>query len=181
MNDKSDIKYLPKVDVHAGDTFFIAAGTVHGIGAGNLLVEVQESSNITYRLYDYDRVDKSGQRRELHLEKALAVANFKSSNSPRQPMHIMRYSQGCATEFMHRCKYFQVEKVMINTSELKHGIQFHADSLSFMVLVCIDGSGRMLLNYGSEFNVNQGQTIFFPADSEVVEVFGKLAFLKIRC
>ena len=181
LYDKSVMKYLRKVDVHAGDTFFIAAGTVHGIGAGNLLVEVQESSNITYRLYDYDRVDKSGQRRELHLEKALAVANFKSSNSPRQPMHIMRYSQGCATEFMHRCKYFQVEKVMINTSELKHGIQFHADSLSFMVLVCIDGSGRMLLNDGSEFNVNQGQTIFFPADSEVVEVFGKLAFLKIRC
>lgn len=181
LADNSIMKHLRKVNVHAGDTFFISAGTVHGIGAGNLLVEVQESSNVTYRLYDYDRVDKSGKKRELHLDKALVVANFKSSNSPRQPMHIMRYSQGCATEFMHRCKYFQVEKVMINTSELKHGMQFHADSLSFMVLVCIDGSGRMLLNDGSEFNVNQGQTIFFPADSEVVEVFGKLAFLKIRC
>ena len=181
LADNSIMKHLRKVDVHAGDTFFISAGTVHGIGAGNLLVEVQESSNVTYRLYDYDRVDKSGKKRELHLDKALAVANFKSSNSPRQPMHIIKYSKGCATEFLHRCRYFQVEKIMLNTSEIQQGVCFAADSLSFMVLVCIAGSGRMLLNDSSELKINKGQTIFFPAESEVVEVFGKLEFLQIRC
>ena len=181
LANNSIMKYLRKVDVHAGDTFFISAGTVHGIGAGNLLVEVQESSNVTYRLYDYDRVDKSGKKRELHLDKALAVANFKSSNSPRQPMHIIKYSKGCATEFLHRCRYFQVEKIMLNTSEIQQGVCFAADSLSFMVLVCIAGSGRMLLNDSSELKINKGQTIFFPAESEVVEVFGKLEFLQIRC
>ena len=181
LANNSIMKYLRKVDVHAGDTFFISAGTVHGIGAGNLLVEVQESSNVTYRLYDYDRVDKSGKKRELHLDKALAVANFKSSNNPRQPMHIIKYSKGCATEFLHRCKYFQVEKIMLNTSEIQQGVCFAADSLSFMVLVCIAGSGRMLLNDSSELKINKGQTIFFPAESEVVEVFGKLEFLQIRC
>ena len=181
LANNSIMKYLRKVDVHAGDTFFISAGTVHGIGAGNLLVEVQESSNVTYRLYDYDRLDKSGKKRELHLDKALAVANFKSSNSPRQPMHIIKYSKGCATEFLHRCRYFQVEKIMLNTSEIQQGVCFAADSLSFMVLVCIAGSGRMLLNDSSELKINKGQTIFFPAESEVVEVFGKLEFLQIRC
>jgi len=67
-------KYLQKVKVQQDDVFYIPAGTVHGIGAGNLIAEVQESSNLTYRLYDYDRTDKQGQKRELHLEKALAVA-----------------------------------------------------------------------------------------------------------
>lgn len=161
--------------------FFISAGTVHGIGAGNLLVEVQESSNVTYRLYDYDRVDKSGKKRELHLDKALAVANFKSSNSPRQPMHIIKYSKGCATEFLHRCKYFQVEKIMLNTSEIQQGVYFAADSLSFMVLVCIAGSGRMVLDENNIITFSQGHTIFFPADSESVVIEGKVELLKIRC
>lgn len=181
LANNSIMKYLRKVDVHAGDTFFISAGTVHGIGAGNLLVEVQESSNVTYRLYDYDRVDKSGKKRELHLDKALAVANFKSSNSPRQPMHIIKYSKGCATEFLHRCKYFQVEKIMLNTSEIQQGVYFAADSLSFIVLVCIAGSGRMVLNDVDIIPFSQGQTIFFPADSEAVVVEGRVEFLKIRC
>ena len=76
-------KYLQKVKVQQDDVFYIPAGTVHGIGAGILIAEVQESSNLTYRLYDYDRTDKQRQKRKLHIEKALAVANLKGQQPPR--------------------------------------------------------------------------------------------------
>ena len=181
LANDSIMKYLRKISVNAGDTFFIEAGTVHGIGAGNLLVEVQENSNITYRMYDYNRVDDSGKKRELHLNKALSVASFKSSNNPRQPMHIIKYSQGCAREFLHRCQYFQVEKVMINTKGMGKGIKFAADSLSFLALICTNGYGRMCLTDGSVIPINQGNTVFFPANSQTVDVYGEMEMLLIRC
>ena len=181
LADDSIMKYLRKVSVKPGDSFFIAAGTVHGIGAGTLLVEVQESSNVTYRMYDYNRVDDSGKKRELHLNKALSVAAFKSCNSPRQPMRIIKYSQGCAREFLHRCQYFQVEKVMINTKCMEKGINFAADSLSFMALICTNGCGRMCLTDGSEIPINQGNTVFFPANSQTVDVYGEMEMLLVRC
>ena len=181
LADDSIMKYLRKVSVKPGDSFFIAAGTVHGIGAGTLLVEVQESSNITYRMYDYNRVDDSGKKRELHLNKALSVASFKSSNSPRQPMRIIKYSQGCSREFLQRCQYFQVEKVMINTKCMEKGINFAADSLSFMALICTNGYGRMCLTDGSEIPINQGNTVFFPANSQTVDVYGDMEMLLVKC
>lgn len=181
LADDSIAKYLRKVRVQAGDTFLISAGTVHGIGAGNLLVEVQENSNITYRLYDYNRLDKDGKKRALHIDKALDVASFKGSNVPRQPMRVMKYSQGCAREFLHRCQYFQVEKVMINTKCMEKGINFAADSLSFMALICTNGCGRMCLTDGSEIPINQGNTVFFPANSQTVDVYGEMEMLLVKC
>ena len=68
-------KYLQKVPVKKNDLFYIKAGTVHAIGAGALIAEIQESSNLTYRLYDYNRIDKSGNKRELHIDKGLAVGS----------------------------------------------------------------------------------------------------------
>lgn len=90
-------KYLQKVKIHKNDVFFIEAGTVHAIGAGALIAEVQENSNLTYRLYDYGRTDKNGKKRELHVEKALEVANLGASNEPRQPMRLLKYRQGEAS------------------------------------------------------------------------------------
>ena len=66
-------RHLQKVGVHKGDVFFVPSGTVHGIGAGVLIAEIQESSNVTYRVYDYDRIDKNGMKRELHFDKAIKV------------------------------------------------------------------------------------------------------------
>ena len=79
LKDGTVEKYLQKVKIQKDDVFFIEAGTVHAIGAGALIAEIQESSNLTYRLYDYNRVGKDGKLRELHIDKALAVANLKSS------------------------------------------------------------------------------------------------------
>ena len=69
-------KHLQKVEVHKGDTYFVPAGTVHGIGKGILVAEIQESSNVTYRVYDYNRVDKNGKKRELHFDKAVQVMDM---------------------------------------------------------------------------------------------------------
>lgn len=80
------------------DTFYIEAGTVHAIGAGCLMAEIQENSNLTYRMYDYDRQDKYGKKRPLHIERALEVVKLDKSTPPGQPQRVLNYHRGCATE-----------------------------------------------------------------------------------
>ena len=99
------MKDLQWVPVKKDDLFFIEAGTIHAIGAGALVAEIQENSNLTYRLYDYDRVGKDGKKRELHIDKALDVANLKGSAEPKQPLRVLKYRQGVASELLTRCKY----------------------------------------------------------------------------
>ena len=115
LEEGSVQKYLQKIRIYKDDVFFIEAGTVHAIGKGALIAEVQESSNLTYRLFDYNRTDKDGNRRELHITKALEVVNLKGSQEPRQPMRVLRYRKGTASEFLCRCKYFQIERMLVNT------------------------------------------------------------------
>ena len=125
-------KYLQKVKIEKNDVFYIEAGTVHAIGAGALIAEVQENSNLTYRLYDYNRLDKAGKARELHIEKALEVADLKGSAEPRQPMRVLKYKRGYASEFLCRCRYFQVERVLINTEKCRKMADFCTDSSSLL-------------------------------------------------
>lgn len=108
------MKYLQKVPIHKDDLFFIPAGTIHAIGAGALVAEIQESSNLTYRLYDYDRIGKDGKKRELHIDKALDVADLHGSAEPRQPLRVLKYRPGMASELLIRCKYFEVYRMLIN-------------------------------------------------------------------
>ena len=124
-------KYLQKVPVKKDDLFYISAGTVHAIGAGALIAEIQESSNLTYRLYDYGRLDKNGKPRELHIEKALDVADLKASTEPRQPLRVLKYRQGCAVELLCRCKYFEVSRMLINTERCRDLVKYSADETSF--------------------------------------------------
>ena len=94
------MKYLQNVPIHKDDLFFIPAGTIHAIGAGALVAEIQESSNLTYRLYDYDRIGKDGKKRELHIDKALDVADLHGSAEPRQPLRVLKYRPGMASELL---------------------------------------------------------------------------------
>lgn len=174
-------KYLQKVKVQQDDVFYIPAGTVHGIGAGNLIAEVQESSNLTYRLYDYDRIDKAGQKRELQLEKALAVADLKGKATPRQPLRVLRYTPGCATEFLCRCKYFQVERMLLNTEGKNKLAELYIGSNSFQALLCLDGAGHILLECDNYLVCQKGTCVFIPANSGMVNLYGKAQFLKISC
>ena len=128
------MKYLQKVPIHKNDLFFIQPGTIHAIGAGALVAEIQENSNLTYRLYDYDRVDKNGKKRALHIEKALEVANLHSSAEPKQPLRVLKYRQGVASELLTRCKYFEVYRMLVNT-ERRQIVHYRADELAFRVLL----------------------------------------------
>lgn len=178
--DGSIEKYLQRVDVKKNDVFYITPGTVHAIGAGTLIAEIQESSNLTYRLYDYNRTDKNGNKRELHLDKALDVSNLKASDTPRQPMRVLKYKPGFASELLRRCKYFQVERLIINTERLREMFSFHTESNSFEVLMCIDGCGVMF--FGKEqLPFFKGDTIFIPADSIEIRIHGQVQLLKINC
>ncbi|MBQ6197294.1 MAG: hypothetical protein IJK47_07720 [Lachnospiraceae bacterium] len=143
------------------------------------MAEIQESSNITYRLYDYDRVDKYGCKRPLHTDKALEVANLRSSAAPRQPMRVLRYNNGSASELLTRCKYFQVERLLLNTEGRKLA-SFQTGSNSFHALLCVDGCGVL---YGDSVVIPffKGDCIFVPADSVELKLHGKAEILEVRC
>ena len=172
------MNYLQQVPVRKDDLFFIEAGTIHAIGAGTLVAEIQENSNLTYRLYDYDRTGKDGKKRELRIDKALKVANLKSSTEPRQPLRVLRYRQGVALELLTRCKYFEVYRMLINT-ERRQKVHYRADEIAFRVLLCVNGCGTISCEDGS-MEFYKGDCIFVPADSEVLTISGQAQFLDVR-
>lgn len=177
IEDGTIEKHLQKVPIRKDDLFFIKAGTIHAIGAGALIAEIQENSNLTYRLYDYDRVDKNGKKRPLHIDKALAVANLRSSDTPRQPMRVLRYRPGAAWELLCRCRYFEVHRMLVNT-ERRQQVFYHAGQLSFRVLLCVSGCG--IISFGSEaIRVYKGDCIFFPASCVQVTLHGQMQLLDI--
>lgn len=174
-------KYLQRVPVKKDDVFFVPAGCVHAIGAGALIVEVQQSSNLTYRMYDYDRVDKNGQKRPLHIEKALAVANLQGGQEPRQPMRVYHFSNGFETELLCRCKYFQAERMRLNTERCREKAKVRTGSNSFQVLLCISGCGVAFWGQGELLEFYKGDCIFIPAGSAEIRLHGQAQFLKVSC
>lgn len=175
---------LQHVPVRKDDVFFVRAGTVHAIGAGTLIVEVQESSNLTYRLYDYHRKGADGRERELHIEKALAAADLHEAGEPRQPMRVLRYRRGCASELLCRCRYFQVRRLLVNTSGLQDAavpaIRFQTDETSFHVLICTDGGGEMECGCRSS-EIRRGDTFFLPASGAPLILSGSMTLLDVKC
>lgn len=181
VQDGTVERYLQRVKVQRDDVFYIEAGTVHAIGAGVLVAEIQESSNLTYRLYDYGRLGKDGKPRPLHVEKALAVADLHAAAGPRQPMRVLRYRPGCACELLCRCRYFQVERMLINTERCRAMADFCTDGNSFQVLLCVGGCGAMFGPDGAGINFFRGDCIFVPAGSVPLKLHGRAQLLKIGC
>lgn len=181
LNDGTVERYLQKVRIRKDDVFFIEAGTVHAIGAGALIVEVQESSNLTYRMYDYNRLDKNDRPRELHIQKALDVADRKGSAEPRQPLRVLKYRRGAATEVLCRCQYFQVERHLLNTESSRELLDFRTMSNSFKIYVCLDGCGVIFMEDGEMLNFFKGDTIFVPAESVGLKFHGRAQFLSVTC
>ena len=171
-------KHLQKVEVHKGDTFFVPAGTVHGIGKGILIAEIQESSNVTYRVYDYNRVDKNGKKRELHFEKAVSVMNMGISPDIRQKPRIVKYQPGCSKELLCCCKYFETELIRVTK-----GFSFSVMDSSFQVIMCLDGCGQVETMDSERKPVRfcKGETLFLPAGLGRCLVVGDVTVLKIRC
>ena len=177
------LRHLQKVPVRKGDVFFIPAGQIHALCAGCLVAEVQESSNITYRLYDYDRVDRNGRKRPLHIDKALAVAKLKSSAAPRQPMEIVRFRPGAMIERLCTCPWFQVEKITVDTQRCRELARFQTNHNSFRALLCIEGCGTIVWGSGAEEQLRffRGDCIFVPADSVEYRMHGTAQLLRVSC
>ncbi len=172
-------KHLQKVKVHRGDMYYVPAGTVHGVGKGILLAEVQESSNVTYRVYDYDRVDKDGKKRELHLDKAVEVMNMNPSPDVKQIPRTVRYYPGASRELLCRCRYFEVERIQITKC-----YSFPVRDESFQILMCLDGYGHIdvIDNAGQKpLRFIKGETMFIPAGIGKCLAVGDAELLKVRC
>lgn len=137
------------VSVHKGDVFMIRAGTLHAIGKGCLIAEIQQSSNVTYRVYDYDR------GRELHIDKALDVTK-------RTAMSVPEQNHG---RLLARCKYFRVYK-----EDVTEHSKWHNSKKSFTHVLILDGEGKIWSNYDEVFNDNavfgKGDSFFITANSK---------------
>ena len=173
-------KYLQMVPVRRNDLFFIPPGTVHAIGAGCLIAEIQQRSNLTYRLYDYNRTDRNGNTRLLHLEKGLAVANLEAMPEPRQPMRLLRYSGGTASELLCRCQYFQVERVLVNTEQRREMAAFRPSGESFEVFRFLNGCGTMFCR-DSMLQFFKGDCVFVPAGASEIRLHARTEFLRVKC
>ena len=159
-----DVQLVP---VHKGDVFFIEAGTLHAIGAGILIAEIQQNSNLTYRVYDYGRVGKDGKPRELHIDKAVAVT--KTWPAPPRMKRTRQDFGGYSTCLIADCPYF-------TTTELH--VTEHADmpanrGLSYTHLLCTEGEAALIYDDGVVMPIEKGASIFLPANFGAYQIRSK--------
>ncbi|MDE6501090.1 MAG: mannose-6-phosphate isomerase, class I [Ruminococcus sp.] len=165
--------YLHYEKVQKGDVFYIPSGTVHAIGRGMVVAEIQQSSNITYRVYDYDRIDADGKKRKLHLEKALDVMKLCPAEKikPFGKFDCPEYSAVTLCE----CDYFRTERIIVRKK-----YSFDVDIKTFRIILLTDGAG-IIENSGKAVSVRKGDCIFLPAGIGETTISGVTVFLKIEC
>ena len=150
---------LNQVSVKRGDVFFIPAGTVHAIGSGILICEIQQNSNTTYRVYDYNRLDKDGNRRPLHIDKAIEVSCLEKSPD----LTVVPDDEDV---LLVSCPYFSVRRLRV----LGDGV-FSVDRTSFISLIVTEGYG-VLIHDDGELAFSKGDSIFIPAQEANFRING---------
>lgn len=156
---------LHRVKVAAGDVYFIPAGQVHAIGAGILLLEIQQNSDTTYRIYDYKRIDKFGNKRELHVEKALETIRIRTESEIEE----LRFSKMRGENVVASCDKFTVYKYKIDKNR-----QFIFND--FSAVICVDGKGCIKYE-NNMYDISTGNSYFIPKDAGAYEIFGDLEIL----
>ncbi|MDR0892463.1 MAG: class I mannose-6-phosphate isomerase [Mediterranea sp.] len=162
---------LQEYDIHAGDVFFLPAGRVHSIGAGAFIAEIQETSNITYRIYDFNRKDANGNTRELHTELARDAINYEVLDDYRthyeaekdEPIELV------ASPYFTTSLYDMTEEISCDYSELD----------SFVIFICMEGSCLVKDNEGNELTMRAGETILLPATTQSVTVIPQAEGVKL--
>ncbi len=157
LHNKTLLDILNVDIVKEGDVYFIPTGRVHAIGAGVLLAEIQQTSDITYRIYDWDRVDDKGNHRELHTTDALTAIDYKAQENYKTTYNT---EVNKATNIID-CRYFTTNIVVIdNESEMKID---HADKDSFVIYMCV--GGNVVFHYDDECEepLAKGETVLIPA------------------
>ena len=155
------------VPVHKGDVFFIEAGTLHAIGKGILIAEIQQNSNTTYRIYDYGRVGADGKPRPLHIEKACEVTELVPTKYPTTAQGAPEVVNGGTKTLLRSCEYFNVNK-----AELDGTMTFTADSKSFNSILVLDGECTVTAGVES-ITAKKGDSIFVDAGTGDYTVSGK--------
>ena len=153
------LEVLNKVPVHKGDVFFIEAGTIHAIGKGLIIAEIQQNSNVTYRVYDYGRVGKDGKKRELHIEKAVAVTNC--APAKKDDSHYPHIAD---------CDYFTVDKLNLDGTTFNK-LEGTVSEKSFLSILVLDGEGTITSN-GESVSYKKGDSIFLTAGSGEYSIEG---------
>ena len=157
----SKLNFFP---VKKGEVYFIQSGTIHAIGKGVTVIEIQQNSNLTYRLYDYNRLGKDGKPRELHIEKALQVTK-------RVPILRKKSFEPHIVD----CDYFTVDKIVLDGQRMKK-IFGEIDKTSFASLLVLDGTGKV--QSGKEcVEVQKGDSVFITANAGEYEMEGKFEAL----
>lgn len=161
---------LNVINIKKGDTLFIEAGTVHAIGKGALIAEIQQNSNCTYRVYDYGRVGTDGKPRELHIQKALDVSNTVPPTHDTKPMGETQITDGNEKQLITSCDLFNVTRYKIANE-----ISLSTDDESFMHILVIDGEGKI-----NDMSAKKGDSFLVPASNGEFEIFGKIEFLATK-
>jgi mannose-6-phosphate isomerase len=168
IENKTLVTILNETPVKKGDAFFLETGTVHAIGAGVLIAEIQQTSDITYRLYDWDRVDASGMSRELHTDLALDAINFEPTNT-KLNYDVAKNKSVNLVE----CPFFKT-----NILQISERYNWKKTKESFTVLMCTEGSFTInMLHFQSEFK--KGDTVLIPAIIDSFEIIGEATLLEI--
>ena len=175
LTDGSIEKHLHFENVKKGDVFFIPAGMIHGIGEGVVVAEIQENSNLTYRVYDYNRVDKNGNKRELHVDKALQVLKMKSFNGRIYQNKTITSTPSVLYENLCECQYFNVKRYVVRGT-----LEICVKNDSFNVLLCIGGNG-IIKGKDSLLEIKKGECVLIPNGYDEINICGSLEFLKINC
>ena len=168
LEDKTIIDILDTKNVKKGDVFFLETGTVHAIGAGTVIAEIQQTSDITYRIYDFDRVDASGNTRELHVDLALEAINYEVVNAEKNYLKVENESNEIVN-----CKYFTT-----NFIPLDGNLTVAKNNESFTVYMCVEGSFE--LNYEKDvYAYKIGDSILIPAKMKEFTISGTASLLEI--
>lgn len=159
---KENLNY---VEIQKGDSIYIPSGTIHAILGDTLICEIQQNSNLTYRVYDWDRVGKDGKPRELHIEKAIKVIDVETKPS-------IIHTKNDESKIIVDSEYFKVEKIAV-TGEYKD----KSNKETFYIMNIIEGEGK-IENKDKKYELKKGDTILIPAELGEYKIKGKLEILK---
>jgi mannose-6-phosphate isomerase len=158
--DNTIMDVLQRYEVKEGDVFFLPAGRVHAIGSGCFIAEIQQTSNVTYRIYDYNRKDAGGRVRELHTELAKDAIDYTLSSDYRT--HYVHRKDAAVT--LVNCQYFTTNLLELETPVVRDLSQLD----SFAVYICMDGQVLLCDDKGNELTLHRGQTVLIPADTKQI-------------
>lgn len=163
VHDGTFAEVLQSCAIQSGDVFYVPAGRVHGIGAGAFVAEIQQTSDITYRIYDYNRKDKNGKTRELHTAQAVDAINFADvqddfrtayDHVQNEPVEVV------ACPYFTTSVYDMTEEITCDYSELD----------SFVIFICVEGSCRLTDNENNEISLQAGETVLLPATTQNITI-----------